>query len=128
MEIVASPETAFKPTSSASIGTVLIVGNFLSVHGRNRSVCEDLAERLQSIGWEVLTASHQTGRVARMIDMLRACWRWRGRYHVAQVDLYSGPAFFWALALGLLLRSLHKPFVLTLHGGNLPSFLSLIHI
>jgi glycosyltransferase involved in cell wall biosynthesis len=104
------------------LGTALIVGNFLSKHGRNRSVCEDLAERLRVAGWNILTTSHKTGRIARLIDMLGACWRWRREYQAAQVDLYSGPAFFWALALGFLLRRLHKPFVITLHGGNLPAF------
>ena len=113
MEIAAAP---------IKLGTVLIVGNFLSGHGRNRSVCEDLAERLRDAGWHILTTSHKTGRLARLVDMLGACWRWREEYQAAQVDLYSGPAFFWALALGFLLRRLHKPFVLTLHGGNLPIF------
>jgi len=113
MEIVAAP---------IKLGTALIVGNFLSGHGRNRSVCEDLAERLQGAGWCILTTSRKTGRVARFVDMLGACWRWRGEYQAAQVDLFSGPAFFWALALGFLLGRLRKPFVLTLHGGNLPAF------
>jgi glycosyltransferase involved in cell wall biosynthesis len=122
MEVVGLPDPITEPPASIKIGTALIVGNFLSSHGRNRTVCEDLADRLQSAGWDVLTTSRKTGRVPRLLDMLSACWRWRACYQVAQIDLYSGLAFFWAFALGFLLRRLHKPFVLTLHGGNLPAF------
>ena len=43
-------------------------------------------------------------------------------YVISQVDVYSGPAFLWALAVTTLLRLLGKPYVLTLHGGSLPEF------
>jgi len=103
---------------------VLIAGNFLSGAGGNRGVCEDLAERLGALGWRVVTTSRHTGRLARMADILHTAWSRRGDYEVAQIDLFSGPAFFWALALGWLLGRLRKPYVVTLHGGNLPDFSS----
>ena len=108
-------------TAYAPLG-VLIAGNFLSGAGGNRGVCEDLAERLGVLGWRVVTASRYTGRVARVADILHTAWSKRRNYEVAQIDLFSGPAFFWALALGWLLGRLRKPYVLTLHGGNLPDF------
>jgi glycosyltransferase involved in cell wall biosynthesis len=37
------------------------------------------------------------------------------------VDVYSGPSFIWAESVCWLLGRLGKPFVLTLHGGNLPA-------
>lgn len=102
--------------------SVLLVGNFLSGAGLSRGVCEELAIQLRGAGWKVLTTSDRPRRVARLIDMLRTIWSQRQHYDVAQVDVYSGPAFLWAeLACGLLNR-LGKPFVLTLHGGNLPRF------
>jgi glycosyltransferase involved in cell wall biosynthesis len=103
-------------------GSVLIVGNFLSPAGRNRSVCEDLAERLSVSGWTVVATSRRTGRLARLFDMLGTAWRTREQYQIAQIDLFSGPAFFWAAAVCWLLRRLKKPYILTLHGGNLPAF------
>ncbi len=101
---------------------VLIAGNFLSATGGNRGVCEDLAERLGAFGWRILATSRRTGRAARVIDILYTAWSRRREYEVAQIDLFSGPAFFWALALGWLLGHLRKPYILTLHGGNLPDF------
>lgn len=54
--------------------------------------------------------------------MLCSVWSWRGDYAISQVDVYSGPAFFWAFAVTSLLRLLRKPYILTLHGGRLPDF------
>lgn len=107
---------------TAAPPALLMVGNFLSGAGGRRGVCEDLAERLRSAGWTVRTTSTQPGRVRRLSDMLGTVWRRRGQYAVAQVDAYSGPAFLWAAAVAFLLRRLGKPFILTLHGGNLPAF------
>jgi glycosyltransferase involved in cell wall biosynthesis len=108
--------------SSAQARTILMVGNFLSRSVSTRSVCEDLAERLESSGWTVLTTSDQVGKVGRLLDMLWSIWRWRHSFAVAQVDVFSGPAFIWAESVCRLLRMLRKPYVLTLHGGNLPQF------
>jgi glycosyltransferase involved in cell wall biosynthesis len=58
----------------------------------------------------------------RLADMLSAIWQNREEYDVAQVDVYSGPAFRWAEAACWLLRRVGKPYVLTLHGGGLPEF------
>jgi glycosyltransferase involved in cell wall biosynthesis len=54
--------------------------------------------------------------------MLQTVWRVRHCYQVAHVDLFSGRAFLWAEAVCWLLRRLHKPYLLTLRGGNLPTF------
>jgi glycosyltransferase involved in cell wall biosynthesis len=102
--------------------TVLLVGNFLSASVGNRGVCEDLADRLRGAGWNVLTTSRRRGRAARLADMLATVWRRRREYDVANVDVYSGPAFFWAEAVTWALRRLGKPYTLTLHGGALPGF------
>src|SRR5262249_29651115 len=64
----------------------------------------------------------QTSRVLRLIDMVATTWLERRRYQVAQVSIYSGSAFRWAEAVCWVLRRVGKPYVLTLHGGNLPRF------
>lgn len=107
---------------SGAAGRVLLVGNFLSSTGGNRGVCEELACRLAGAGWSVLTTSPRAGRLSRLTDMLATAWRNRHHYDVAQVDVFSGTAFVWAEAVCGLLRLMGKPYVLTLHGGNLPSF------
>src|SRR6185312_15168495 len=87
-----------------------------------RWVCEDLAERLASAGWLVVTTSDRPSRLARLSDMVGTAWRRRRDYAVSQVDVYSGPAFAWAEAACWTLRRARKPYALTLHGGNLPAF------
>jgi glycosyltransferase involved in cell wall biosynthesis len=100
----------------------MLVGTFLSSSKRNQSVCEELAAHLEGAGWSILTTSHRPGRAARLLDMVSTTWRRRRDYVVAQVDVYSGAAFSWAEAVCLTLRAVRKPYVLTLHGGNLPDF------
>lgn len=101
---------------------ILIIGNFLSSSGLNKSVCEELALRLEAAGWSVITTSRQKNRILRLLDMLWTAWRARKQYDVAQIDVFSGPSFLWAEAVCWILRRLKKPYVLTLHGGNLPGF------
>ncbi len=101
---------------------VLIVGNFLSEFAGGWGVCESLAAELRGRGFDVITASGRRSRIARLADMMGTAWRRRRDYDVAQVDVYSGPAFTWAEAVCWTLRRAGKPYVLTLHGGNLPAF------
>ena len=99
-----------------------MIGNFLSSSLGTRGVIEDLALRLSGAGWQVLTASDKLGRVSRLQDMITTVWRRRHEYAVAQVDVYSGPAFLWAEAACFTLKLAGKPIVLTLHGGGLPEY------
>jgi glycosyltransferase involved in cell wall biosynthesis len=101
---------------------VLLVGNFLSGTKGGRTVCEELALRLPQAGCSVLTTSAEPRRVARLLDMLTTIWHERRRYDVAQVDVYSGLAFVWAEAVCAALTLVRKPYILTLHGGNLPLY------
>lgn len=103
--------------------SVLIVGNFLSSSIASRGVCEELSLRLTSAGWSVLITSRLRGRISRLSDMLWTVWNKKSNYRVAQVDVYSGLAFCWAELVCWMLRRAGKPYVLTLHGGNLPVFL-----
>lgn len=101
---------------------ILLVGNFLSSARTTRGVCEELAGRLAASGWSVLTTSSRTSRPVRLADMMGTAWRCRRLYDIAHVDVFSGPAFFWAEAVSWVLRRVGKPYVLTLHGGDLPHF------
>lgn len=106
----------------ASERALLLVGNFLSASHGVRSVCEELADRLQGAGWSLLTTSRRPARLERLADMVSTTWRRRRDYRVAHVEVYSGPAFFWAEMVCWTLRRARKPYALTLHGGNLPRF------
>ena len=101
---------------------LLLIGNFLSASLRTRSVSEDLASRLAASGWDVQITSTRQARLPRLADFVATTWRRRRTYDVAHVDVYSGAAFVWAEAACAVLRAAGKPYVLTLHGGNLPHF------
>jgi glycosyltransferase involved in cell wall biosynthesis len=58
----------------------------------------------------------------RLADMVKTLLVERACYDIAQVDVFSGAAFLWAEISAAILRYLKKPFVLTLHGGDLPKF------
>ncbi|MGH7648351.1 MAG: glycosyltransferase family 4 protein [Gemmatimonadaceae bacterium] len=101
---------------------LLLVGNFLSATRSNLTVGEELAVRLRAAGWTVATTSSKERRILRLLDMVTSVFRRRADYDVAQVDVYSGNAFVWAEAVCAALRLARRPYVLTLHGGNLPTF------
>jgi glycosyltransferase involved in cell wall biosynthesis len=117
-----SERGAFPPAEGGSRPGVLMVGNFLSATAGLHCACEDLAARLPQRGWRVIRTSDRPGRLARLADMAGTAWRERGRYSVAQVDVYSGPAFVWAEVACAVLRRAGRPYVLTLRGGKLPEF------
>ncbi len=108
--------------SSVQPESVLLIGNFLSAHVGNFSVCEDLAKKLRSAGLKVTTASDRKARAPRLMDIVSTVWRKRHEYRVANVDVYSGLAFGLAEAACYALRAARKPYVLTLRGGNLPNY------
>ena len=107
---------------TASSRSILFVGNFLTSAGINRAYSEELSNRLAARGWDVLRTSSHLPRASRLADMLATTWNHRADYAVAHVDVFSGPAFVWAEAVCLELQRIGKPYVLTLHGGNLPKF------
>lgn len=102
--------------------SVLFVGAFPAPAPVERYVSGDLAMRLESRGWCTRLVSRKAGRLGRCADIPLSIWRWRAEYGLACVDIYSGPAFLWAEAACAVLRRLGKPYVLTLHGGDLPEF------
>lgn len=101
---------------------ILFIGNFLSQSLGTIGPSEELAQRLSEMGWQVCMTSRQIKKTRRLLDMLGTVWRRRQEYDLAHLDVYSGPAFFWAEAAACLLGRLRKPYILTLHGGNLPVF------
>jgi glycosyltransferase involved in cell wall biosynthesis len=101
---------------------VFVCGNFLSRAVGTRGAGEELSDRLEKLGWQVVRASRQRNPLAKLGDMLLTALTKRNAYDVAAVEIYSGPAFVWAEGVCFLLCCLRKPIVMTLHGGNLAHF------
>jgi glycosyltransferase involved in cell wall biosynthesis len=102
--------------------SILLIGNFLSAKGGNRSIAEEFTQRLKESGYSVKTTSSLQSRPFRLFDMLSTVFLRRKSYQIAYVEVYSGAAFLWAELTCRLLLVLGKPYILTLHGGNLPAF------
>ncbi|HXY29791.1 MAG TPA: glycosyltransferase family 4 protein [Gemmatimonadaceae bacterium] len=102
--------------------SVLLVGNYISAHTNVRSVGEELGIRLRSAGWNVVATSSYRSALVRVADMLTTVLRARNAYELACVEVYSGRAFRWAEAVCAALRAVGRPYLLALHGGNLPPF------
>ena len=101
---------------------ILLVGNYLEGPGFNRSIWHDIANQLERAGYEIIRTSKFANPFRRLVDMLITIWARRQEYDVAQMDVFSGNAFIWAELSARMLALLNKPFVITLHGGNLPKF------
>lgn len=101
---------------------ILLIGNYLSGPLKNQNIWQDLAQHLRECGYGVLTTSNKVNKILRLLDVLTTIWHYRKKYNIAQIDVFSGPAFIWAYLSATLLMKIHKPFILTLHGGNLPEF------
>jgi glycosyltransferase involved in cell wall biosynthesis len=100
----------------------LLLGNYLSSKGYSRGFIEELADRLEEIGWECRRASSLTFKPARLLDMVHSALLYMRQVSVVHIPLYSGYAFVWA-AIGAELATLARtPLVMSLHGGNLPAF------
>jgi glycosyltransferase involved in cell wall biosynthesis len=102
-------------------GLLMISSGFVASRRGYRGTCQELADRLDESGYRVITSS-RSRRALRLFDMLYSVWRYRHRYAIALVDVFSGRAFLWAEAVCRLLSQLDKGCILVLHGGNLPDF------
>ena len=107
-------------TTTASRPAILLVDSFVASSRGTYVMTASLARQLDGAGWRTLTTSSCSGRVSRLADMLYSTWTLRHRYSLAGVAVYAGRAFAWAEAVCWLLRRLGKPYVLTLHAGDLP--------
>jgi len=101
---------------------LLFVGNHFSSDRDNQNVTQTLMIYLAERGWQILSTSHRQNKALRLLDMLYTIYFKRKSYQIAEVDIFSGPAFIWGELSVCLLKLLGKPLVLTLHGGNLPVF------
>lgn len=100
----------------------MIVGSFLEGVELSRYIGGALSEQLQATGWLTTVTSRSRSPWRRVCEMVTDLWKKRGEYSVAIVEVYSGRAFLWAEVTTRLLRSLNKPYILALHGGELPQF------
>jgi len=94
-------------------------GNKLSLHGRSKSVLETL-EPLIADFCEVKTFSSVRNQYLRLLDMIYHFFKEGLVSDTIMIDVYSTKNFYFAYILGWLCKIYKKPYILFLHGGNLP--------
>ena len=87
---------------------VLFVGNHLQESGHTVGVSVEIGNRLKQKCFGALFTSAKVNKPLRLLDMVRTIIYQRKDYSVAQVDVYSGPAFAWALLSVMLLKIVKK--------------------
>ena len=102
--------------------SLLLVGNFLSPQGGNLTIAEELAQHLEGSGYFIIITSTTRSRFLRLLGMIFTAFFKRTGYQIALISVFSGPAFLWAETVSRLLDLLRKPYILSLHGGDLPAF------
>jgi glycosyltransferase involved in cell wall biosynthesis len=107
---------------SSSKISVLHVGSFLSRSGYNLSFIEELADQMELAGWNIYRTSDTESQPIRLARIATTCWLRRHDYEVAHIAVYSGRAFILAEVASWIICASGRPLVLSLHGGNLPSF------
>jgi hypothetical protein len=101
---------------------IIFIGNFLHETMKTIGPSAEIADKLAKMGWKVITTANKQNKIKRPFKKVLEAYCYRSSYDIAHVDVYSGPAFFWAEAAVWTLTLLGKPYVLTLQGGNLSAF------
>lgn len=99
---------------------VFFVGNFLSKKTGTYPVSENVSKELQKKGFTTQLCSIINNRILRLIDIISSSLF--VRYKIMHIDIYSGPAFIISEFSSKIAELRSKKIIMTLHGGNLPTF------
>src|SRR5256885_977514 len=101
---------------------ITYLGNFLSKRGSNPTYPEFLTPELERLGYVVQTASSFRNPFLRLTDVVQKILRTPKRRACVIISLYSGPRAFPAACLqSTLCARFGRPYILVLHGGDLPN-------
>lgn len=101
---------------------ILAISNFLSSSGGNRSIMEDLSDKLTGIGYTIIRTTTKKNKIFKGMDILLTLCRSINQIDLAIIDVFSGEAFLWAEIPALILKVFKKKYILVLRGGLLPEF------
>lgn len=99
---------------------ILMISNFLSKYNFTRAYSEELALKLESLGYNILKTTKIKNRILKLFDIILSICKYK--YDLAIVDLFSHKAFVWGSISAFLLKLLKKRFFIVLRGGDLPEF------
>jgi glycosyltransferase involved in cell wall biosynthesis len=104
--------------------SILYIGNHLSSSKNNPTTSFTLIKGLNSLGHNIITASHIESKGLRLLHMIWSFFRNFNKYELIIVDVYSTQNFWYAVIIALLAKIFSKPYITILHGGDLVNRIS----
>jgi glycosyltransferase involved in cell wall biosynthesis len=98
---------------------IVYIDNFLRTHNYTPSIGELITNLLKQEGYNLVCTSNKKSKTARLLDMLLTIYRNR-KNSIILISTYSTSAFYFAWLCSLQCRLFNVPYILSLHGGNLP--------
>ncbi|MBL7826154.1 MAG: glycosyltransferase family 4 protein, partial [Saprospiraceae bacterium] len=102
---------------------IIYLGNALQAHGFTVTTMEVHRVQLAET-YEIVSASSKLNKIIRMLDLIRTFLKHKNRAHCVIIATFSTWNFYYAWLIALLSRFYGIPYILYLHGGNLPNRLS----
>jgi len=99
---------------------IFFVGNFLSKSIGTFPISESVANQLKKNGFTTQLCSSVSNQFMRLIDIIYNSFV--VNYGIMHIDIYSGSAFMISEFSSRIAKLRGKKIIITLHGGNLPSF------
>ncbi len=104
---------------------ILYIGNKLSKTGKTVSSIETLGKFLEAEGYHMTTASSQSNKVLRLLDMLYHVVKHCRKTDYVLIDTYSTSNFYYAFLVSQMCRIFYLKYIPILRGGNLPERLKI---
>ncbi len=99
---------------------ILYIGNKLNNKSSTVTSIDTLGLLLKKEGYLVESYSSKKNKLIRLFDMCLAVFKNRSNTDIALIDTYSTQNFYYAFFVGGICKWLSIPYILILHGGNLP--------
>jgi len=98
---------------------IIYIGNKLLKTRKTKAVIDTLTELL-SKELDLRSYSSYANPILRIADGVYHLLKYRNKLEVVMLDVFSSKNFYYSYLLGTICRYLRLPYVLFLHGGNLP--------
>ena len=99
---------------------ILYIGNNLFNKTGYPTTLQTLSNLLTSESYSLVKTSSKLNIIFRMLDMIYNILKYQKTIDIVLIDTYSTLNFYYAYLCSLLLKTLKKPYIPILHGGNLP--------
>ena len=103
---------------------VLYLGNNLKSKSKYHNAYDTLTINLKFEGYKIINASDKKNQLIRLLDMMYHTIKYGKKVDYVLIDTYSTLAFYFAYFNALISNVYRTPYILILHGGDLPKRLA----